>query len=154
MSFIDGMKNWLLGGSEEKMESMIEESKYEEQTIEDDNNMDMTPMTKSSTNNVVPIKHNDNLKVIIVEPRSFDDVTLIVDHLKSKRAVIANLDALKDQKLKKSVFDFMSGAVYIIGGDLQQISNGIYILAQNNVNIDSNFKKELQSKAAYPWPGK
>ena len=48
----------------------------------------------------------------------------------------------------------MNGAVYVLEGEIQRVSKGIYILAPNNVNIDSSIKKELESKTLFPWQNK
>ena len=80
------------------------------------------------------------------------DVTVIADHLKQKRTVIVNLEGLaQDVDTRKAIFYFMSGAVYVLDGSIQKVSKAIFILAPNNVDIDANIKKELESKAFFPW---
>ena len=74
------------------------------------------------------------------------------DHLKQKRTVIVNLEGLsQDVDTRKAIFYFMSGAVYVLDGSIQKVSKAIFILAPNNVDIDANIKKELESKAFFPW---
>ena len=53
-----------------------------------------------------------------------------------------------------SIFEFMNGAVYVLDGGIQKVSKGIFILAPNNVDIDSSIKKELESKTLFPWQSK
>ena len=91
------------------------------------------------------------MKVVILEPKKYDEVTNIADHLKQKRAVIVNLENLMDQTARKSIFEFMNGAVYVLDGTIQKVSKAIFILAPNNVDIDANIKKELESKTLFPW---
>mgnify|MGYP000002011614 FL=1 len=45
----------------------------------------------------------------------------------------------------------MSGAVYMLDGSMQKVSKSIFMLAPSNVDIDANVKKELESKAFFPW---
>lgn len=107
-------------------------------------------VTKGSK--VVNIHTATQMKVVIVEPKKYDDVTIIADHLKQRRAVIVNLEALEEEpETKKSIYYFISGAVYILEGSMQKVSKSIFILAPNNVDIDANIKKELESKAFFPW---
>lgn len=107
-------------------------------------------VTKGSK--VVNIHTATQMKVVIVEPKKYDDVTIIADHLKQRRAVIVNLEALEEEpEIKKSIYYFISGAVYILEGSMQKVSKSIFILAPNNVDIDANIKKELESKAFFPW---
>ena len=94
------------------------------------------------------------MKVVIVEPKKYEEVTTIADHLKEKRAVIVNLENLNDPSIRKSIFEFMNGAVYVLDGGIQKVSKGIFILAPNNVDIDSSIKKELESKTLFPWQSK
>ena len=35
------------------------------------------------------------MKVVIAEPKKYEDVTIIADHLRQRRAVIVNLESLK-----------------------------------------------------------
>ena len=109
-----------------------------------------TQVTKGSK--VLNFHSNSQMKVVIVEPKKYDDVTIIADHLKQRRAVIMNLESVEhDSELKKSIYFFASGAVYILDGSMQKVSKSIFILAPNNVDIDANIKKELESKAFFPW---
>ncbi len=105
------------------------------------------------TNNLVSIQQS-TMKVVIVEPKKYEEVTQIVDHLKSKKTVIVNLENLSDANIRRCIFEFMSGAVYVLEGDMQKVSKGIFILAPHNVNIDASLKKELESKAFFPWSNK
>ena len=101
---------------------------------------------------VVNIHTNSQMKVVIAEPKKYDDVTIIADHLRQRRAVIVNLESVEEEpEVKKSIYYFISGAVYILDGSMQKVSKSIFILAPNNVDIDANIKKELESKAFFPW---
>lgn len=145
------LKNYIL---EEEVEEEIDEA-YEEGIVEEEVDLFQTVANnKSSSSKVVNLHNTVNMKVVIVEPKSYDEVTLIADHLKQKKAVIANLENMEDPKVKKAIFDFMNGAVYVLEGEIQRVSKGIYILAPNNVNIDSSIKKELESKTLFPWQNK
>ncbi len=145
------LKNYIL---EEEVEEEIDEA-YEEGIVEEEVDLFQTVANnKNSSSKVVNLHNTVNMKVVIVEPKSYDEVTLIADHLKQKKAVIANLENMEDPKVKKAIFDFMNGAVYVLEGEIQRVSKGIYILAPNNVNIDSSIKKELESKTLFPWQNK
>ena len=140
---------------------MTVEEPYDDEDIDDGDEMDIEDDTKNETismpsitkgSKVVNIHTASQMKVVIVEPKKYDDVTIIEDHLKQRRAVIVNLENLEeDPETKKSIYYFMSGAVYILEGSMQKVSKSIFILAPNNVDIDANIKKELESKAFFPW---
>ncbi|MEG0050841.1 MAG: cell division protein SepF [Terrisporobacter sp.] len=146
---IKRIKDWISveEGYEEDYEDEIDTIEEEQATVEQ-----VIGNTVTKGSKVVNIHTATQMKVVIVDPKKYDDVTIIADHLKQRRAVIVNLESLEeDPETKKSIYYFMSGAVYILEGSMQKVSKSIFILAPNNVDIDANIKKELESKAFFPW---
>jgi cell division inhibitor SepF len=82
-------------------------------------------------------------KVILVEPRSYSESTDIADHLKNRRAVVVNLQRI-DQEQGRQIVDFLSGAVYTIGGDIQKIGSSIFLCTPDNVEISGNISELIQ----------
>jgi cell division inhibitor SepF len=76
-------------------------------------------------------------KVILVEPRTYSESTDIADHLKSRRAVVVNLQRI-DSEQGRQIVDFLSGAVYAIGGDIQKIGLSIFLCTPDNVEVSGN----------------
>lgn len=78
---------------------------------------------------------NDSMpKVILLEPRSYQEVQDIADHLKGRRSVVINLQRMpKDQA--KRVVDFLSGTVYAINGDIQKLGVQTFICTPDNIDI-------------------
>lgn len=154
----DGMlskiKSWIVDDEEE-----YNEDEYED-TVEDGEDEEELGAQFSSINGgkgskIVNIHTAGQMRVVIVEPKKYEEVTVIADHLKQRRAVIVNLEGLlEDAETRKSIFNFMHGAVYVLEGSMQKVSKAIFILAPNNVDIDANMKKELESKAFFPWQNK
>ena len=138
-------KNWITE-EEEYYEDEVEDMVEEDEVIEDFNSIG-----SPKTSKIVNLHASTHMKVVIVEPKKYDEVTTIADHLKQKRAVIVNLENLTDATARKSIFDFMNGAVYVLDGTIQKVSKAIFILAPNNVDIDASIKKELESKTLFPW---
>ena len=124
---------------DDEMEAEVDER-------EDDLERNDMSTIRTSTSKVVNLHTSNSMKVVIVEPKKYDDVTVIADHLKQKRTVIVNLEGLsQDVDTRKAIFYFM------LDGSIQKVSKAIFILAPNNVDIDANIKKELESKAFFPW---
>ena len=140
-------KNWITEDEEEF--DVIEEYEQEEEDVEQ-----FTSIANTKSAKIVNLHTSNPMKVVIVEPKKYDEVIAIADHLKQKKAVIVNLENLNDPALRKSIFEFMNGAVYVLDGGIQKVSKGIFILAPNNVDIDSSIKKELESKTIFPWNNK
>ncbi|MBT9154062.1 MAG: Cell division protein SepF [Firmicutes bacterium] len=85
---------------------------------------------------VVDLKQRQQLRVVVAQPRSFDDVPSVVEHIKAKRPLILNLDGC-EQKCRQRVLDFMSGATYGSGGRMQKVSEWIFLSAPATVQIDN-----------------
>ena len=76
-------------------------------------------------------------KLVVIEPKSFDECPKLVDSLKGRRPVIINLEKIETETAKK-IFDFLSGATYALNGGVQKISSNIFIFAPESVDIASN----------------
>jgi cell division inhibitor SepF len=110
-------------------------------------------VASQNTSKLVNInKGASNIKVVIYQPRTFDDTKAIVDNLKNKKPVILNIEVL-DKDLAQKIFNFCSGALYALDGHIQQISKGIFILAPANVDVTGDVKSELESKGVFSWSG-
>ena len=152
--FISKIKDWMTDEVEEDfMDDEIEEIE-EEIEVSEDLSSGVGAIAQPKSNKIVNIHTAGQMKVVIVEPKKYEEVTSIADQLKQRRAVIVNLENLDDAVTRKSIFDFMNGAVYVLDGSIQKVSKDIFILAPNNVDIDANMKKELESKAFFPWQNK
>jgi cell division inhibitor SepF len=91
------------------------------------------------------------MKVIVYEPTSYDDAPTIVNSLKTRNAVVVNLENIHDPEVSKTIFHFLNGAIYAMDGDIRKISKAIFVLAPSNIDIDGNIKKELESKGLFRW---
>lgn len=107
---------------------------------------------KSQQNKVVNIHSNNQFKVVIMQPETFDDARDICDHLKNKKPVVVNLESISKETAQR-VVDFLSGSVYALDGDIQKVSAGIFLVAPNNVDVmGAAFKDDIKNKtAAFPW---
>lgn len=150
---ISKFKNWIVDDEEDYDDEFDDVVEDEEQ--EDDLGNQFSSINHSKGSKIVNLHTSSQMKVVIVEPKKYEEVTVIADHLKQRRAVIVNLEGLLDEpETRKSIFNFMNGAVYVLEGTMQKVSKAIFILAPNNVDIDANMKKELESKAFFPWQNK
>lgn len=97
-------------------------------------------------NNVVNIHSTAApMKVVLVEPVSYDDVQNICDNLKSKKPIIINFENIEKDTARRMV-DFISGAVYALDGNIQKVSNGIVLVAPSNVDILGNIKNNFNGE--------
>ena len=104
--------------------------------------------TSTGKSKVVNIHTTAQLKVVVVQPQTYDDAAEIVDHLKSKKPVIVNLEKL-EKEIARKVVDFLSGAVYALDGSMQKVSNGILLMVPYNMGIMGDFSDELKTQGLF-----
>ena len=99
---------------------------------------------------VVNIAATTQLKVVVVSIEEFDEAREVADHLRSKKPVVINLEKL-EKDIARRVIDFISGGVYALGGSIQKVSGGIFLIAPYNVDIMSDVRDELKNTGIFPW---
>lgn len=143
MSFMDKMKSAIgLGDEYDEDDILTSDFEEEEEPVEE--------KTFGRRNKVVNIHATTQLKVVVMQPESFEDARGIADHLKTKRPVIINLESL-DSDVARRLVDFLSGAVYGLDGNIQKVASGIFLIAPYNVSIMGDFKDELKNKGLFNW---
>ncbi len=109
---------------------------------------------RKSKGQIVPLNANKTgLKVVLLEPETFDECQMIADNLKNNRTVIINLENL-DYNLARRVIDFVGGTAYALGGALQKVGSGIVIAVPSNVDISGDIKNMTQPKEIFAWINK
>ena len=139
----------LVGWESEEEEEELDEFHDEFKEDEQKNSQSLNSFSrKYQQNKIVNIHSNNQFKVVIMQPETFDDARDVCDHLKNKKPIVVNLSKETAQR----VVDFLSGSVYGLDGDIQKISAGIFLIAPNNVDImgESN-KEDFKARAAFPW---
>ncbi|PKM50267.1 MAG: cell division protein SepF [Firmicutes bacterium HGW-Firmicutes-7] len=107
--------------------------------------------TTTSTSKVVNFQASVQMEVVVIQPLQFDEAQVICDHIKSKRPVVLNLEKM-DKSVAQRIMDFISGSCYTLNGNLQRITNNIFIIAPENVDIAGDFREELKSNGIIlPW---
>ena len=92
--------------------------------------------------NVVSIHSQKNVKVVLYEPRSYDEAQEIADHIRSHRTVVVNLQRIrKDQALR--IIDFLSGTVYALSGGISKVGNNIFLCTPDTVEIQGSITEIL-----------
>ena len=103
----------------------------------------------SSSNKVTPMRQparrsGANMEVCVIKPNSVDDAREITETLLGGRTVILNLEGL-DLEIAQRIIDFTSGAAYAISGNLQKISNYIFLVTPTNVEISGDLQDLLNT---------
>ncbi|MFW6287766.1 MAG: cell division protein SepF [bacterium] len=93
---------------------------------------------------IVSIYKRQGFRIMVHSPDSFAEVQNIVDQLKSRKPIILNLEEMERDKARRIV-DFISGAVYGIDGNVQKISDAIFVFTPPNVELDGEIMKKSKS---------
>lgn len=100
------------------------------------------------------VTNTSAFKLVLIEPKAFEECPKLVDSLRGRRPVIINLEKLETEVARK-IFDFMSGATYALNGNVQKVANNIFIFAPENVDISSSQDErtsfDFSSDEKSPW---
>ena len=89
-------------------------------------------------NKTINIPLNErNIKVVVLEPTSFDDSQKVADYLRNSQPVVLNFEGT-DKVIKRRMIDFISGTIYALSGSVKQIGPNILVCAPKNVDVDAD----------------
>src|SRR5690625_2646525 len=80
-------------------------------------------------------------KVILYEPKSYNEVQEIADNILNKRSVVINLQQV-DRLQAKRIVDFLSGTVYAVKGDIQKLGVSTFLCTPDNVEVSGTISVE------------
>lgn len=86
----------------------------------------------------------NGMEVCVIKPTSVEDAREITETLLSNRTVILNVEGL-DIEIAQRIIDFTAGSCFAISGNLQKISNYIFIITPASVDISGDFQNLLDS---------
>lgn len=95
-------------------------------------------------------------KMVITQPTCYNDVEEVGTYLKSKKSVIINLENVGKEDARR-VLDFLSGATFMIEGNIQKVSNLIYLMTPRTVEIQNDLennqinKQQQEQRQSFSW---
>lgn len=90
------------------------------------------------------------VRMVILQPTEFESAEEICDLLREKKSIIINLEYV-NKDIARRIIDVVSGAVHVLDGHMQKISNSIFLVAPYNYDIASDAKEETRSKSPVSW---
>ena len=100
----------------------------------------ITPMRSSSRRS----QTGGGMEVCVIKPTSFDESREITETLLANRTVVLNVEGL-DVDIAQRIIDFASGSCFAINGNLQKISNYIFIITPESVDISGDFQSFMDN---------
>ena len=83
-------------------------------------------------------------QVVLFRPTSFNDTSKAADDLRSKKAVIVNMENV-DKAMARRVIDFLSGCAYALDGKVKKIAQATYLFCPFNMDVVGDLET-LQSE--------
>ena len=94
------------------------------------------PVTTSTgfKGSVVSMSTGTKQEVVLFRPTTFNDTSKAADDLRSRKAVVLNLENV-DKAMSRRVVDFLSGCVYALDGNVKKIAQSAYIFCPHNMDV-------------------
>lgn len=164
MKIIDKVcgKIGLIDSDEEK--KLEEEIEQEEQEVEEEDEEEVSKFERSegqpevSARNVVDFTSaasarengsNLRMKVIVIEPKTFDDAQQVANCLREKRPVVINFENTDGDDARR-IIDFISGTTYALNGEIKKVGHNVFFCAPSNVNVTYT-EEERKVSTEMPW---
>jgi cell division inhibitor SepF len=130
----------------------FEDDDFEEQEIQEIKNTEAEQKVSNFKKkpNVVSIHTTISAKVKIVKPTDYEEAADICDDVKNRNIVVVNTTAL-EQRTAQRLLDFLGGSSYALGGNLEEIDKGVFLISPSNVEVSSDLKTELSTKGLFTW---
>ena len=100
---------------------------------------------------VVNMPQTQQVKMVICQPTTFEQSENICTLLKEKKSIIVNLEYV-NKDIARRIVDVVSGAVHALDGNLQKVSNSIFLVAPFNYDITNEMaREEIKNKLSVSW---
>ena len=92
----------------------------------------------ASMNNVIgmPGAANGISEVVVVEPRTFEEMPQVIQALRERKSVVLNLTIMDPDQSQRAV-DFVAGGTYAIDGHQERIGESIFLFTPSCVQVST-----------------
>lgn len=96
-----------------------------------------------SMNNVIgmPGTTNGMSEVVVMEPRTFEEVPQAIRALRERKSVVLNLTIIDPDQAQRAV-DFVAGGTYAMDGHQERIGESIFLFTPSCVQVSMPTKRE------------
>ncbi|MBF2036757.1 MAG: cell division protein SepF [Leptolyngbyaceae cyanobacterium T60_A2020_046] len=111
-----------------------------------------TGMTTMGSNVIgMPGAINGASEVVVMEPRSFEEMPQAIQALRERKSVVLNLTTMDPDQAQRAV-DFVAGGTYAIDGHQERIGESIFLFTPNCVQVSTPTDVEDEPPMAAPMP--
>jgi len=92
----------------------------------------------AAMNNVIgmPGASNGISEVVVVEPRTFEEMPQVIQALRERKSVVLNLTIMDPDQAQRAV-DFVAGGTYAIDGHQERIGESIFLFTPSCVQVST-----------------
>ena len=88
---------------------------------------------------------SQSIKMVILKPSDYNESFDVCDLLRERKSIIINLESV-NKDIGRRFIDTVSGAVRVLDGNMEKISNSIFLIAPNNYDISNDTEENSRSK--------
>ncbi|AXG38700.1 DUF552 domain-containing protein [Enterococcus gilvus] len=93
------------------------------------------PNNNSRAQRLAPkIEQKSKNRISVVEPRAYNEAMTIAKRVGQGEVVLINFQSLDEMKARR-VVDFLTGAVFMIDGDIKRVGNEMFLCTPTSVQI-------------------
>lgn len=147
------LMNYILGDEDVQDEYDEEEynSDYQEDYENEEENEGEALSIFKRKNKVVSMPQPQQIRMKISKPTNFEQADEVVTQLKAKNAVVLNLEYVS-KDVARRIVDVVSGAVKALDGNIEKVSNSIFVIAPYNYDIVNEISKEkIENRFSGSW---
>lgn len=133
MAIKDKIKNFI---------APIEEDDELELTHDDLRALSDYEQPKSSTSGS---RLQTDTKMVLFEPRTFEESEEVARHLKDRKAAVVNLHRLPPNFAQRTI-DFLTGVVFALDGSIQKIGHNVILCTPKTIGVSGEISFDLNEE--------
>lgn len=90
-------------------------------------------------------KLTNDTKMVLFEPRSFDEADEVAKRIKENRAVVVNLHKLTREYAQRTI-DFLTGVTFALDGSIQKIGVNVILCAPKSMGVHGNIESDATNE--------
>ena len=87
-------------------------------------------------------------RISVVEPRAYNEAMTIAKRVGQGEVVLINFQSLDEMRARR-VVDFLTGAVFMIDGDIKRVGNEMFLCTPTNVEITNSTLSSMVDEDIY-----
>ncbi len=115
--------------------------------------MTTTSLASAGVSNVIgmPGAINGLSEVVVMEPRSFEEMPQAIQAMRERKSVVLNLTMMDPDQAQRAV-DFVAGGTYAIDGHQERVGESIFLFTPNCVQVVTQQEGADGAPVATPAP--